>query len=106
MTYSRCNKYVLIMNVYNANNILVEPLKGGSRSHILEAYIKQVKHLTNRGYRPRENWMKKETNRSSRNIINRKTKDTSWCPDKIILSIQQSGPLEHGNITLLRAWKS
>ena len=57
MTSSRCNKYVLIMYVYDANAILVEPLNSRSGIHILESYIKKVRHLTNRGYRPWVNWL-------------------------------------------------
>ena len=42
ITYSRGNKYILIMYVYDDNAILSAPLKSRSGSHILEAYIKQV----------------------------------------------------------------
>ena len=51
MEYSQGNKYVTIMYVYDANTFLKESLESMSGSHILEAYTKQVKHITNRGYR-------------------------------------------------------
>ena len=50
--FSQRNNYVLIMYVCNANSILAEPLKSRSGRCILEAYVNQVEHLTNRGYRP------------------------------------------------------
>ena len=53
MTSTLGNKYVLLMYVFDANAILVEPFKRRSGSHILEAYTKKVGHLTNRGYIPR-----------------------------------------------------
>ena len=51
ITSGQGNKYVLSMYSYYANAILAETLKIMSRNHLLEAYTKQVKHLTNRGYR-------------------------------------------------------
>ena len=54
------NKYILIMYVYDANAILAAPLKSRSGSHILEAYNKQVQHLTNRGYIAQVRWMDNE----------------------------------------------
>ena len=53
MTSTLGNKYVLLMYVFDANAILVEPFKRRSGSHLLEAYTKKVGHLTNRGYIPR-----------------------------------------------------
>ena len=48
MTPSREKKNVLVMYVYNDNDILSEPLNSRSGSHILEAYINQVEHFINR----------------------------------------------------------
>ena len=53
-------RHVLLMYVYDANAILAEPLNSRSRSHILEAYTRQAKHLTNKGYRPRVRWLDNE----------------------------------------------
>ena len=50
ITSSLGNKYILIMYVYGANTILAAPLNISPNSHILEAYTKQVEHITNRGY--------------------------------------------------------
>ena len=72
------NKYVLIMYVYDANTILEEPIKSRSDSYIIEDYTKQVKQLTNRGYRPRLHCLDNEASSSVKNIVNRKTLDTSW----------------------------
>ena len=60
MTYSQGNNYLLLIYVYDANTILEEPLKSRSNSHILEAYTEKVKHVTNRGYRPRVHWLDNE----------------------------------------------
>ena len=64
MTSSQGNKYVLIMYVYYDKNILEEPLKGRSGSHILEVYTNQVKHLTNRVHIPRVHWLDNESSAS------------------------------------------
>ena len=58
------NKYILIMYVYDANAILASPLKSRSGSHIMEAYTKQMIHLTNRGYIPRFHWLDNEASSS------------------------------------------
>ena len=60
ITYIQGNNYLLLIYVYDANTILEEPLKSRSSSHILEAYTEQVKHVTNRGYRPRVHWLDNE----------------------------------------------
>ena len=52
ITSSQGNKYILIMYLYDANAILASPMNSRSVSHILEAYTKQVEHLTHRGYIP------------------------------------------------------
>ena len=57
MTSSWGNKYVLIIYVYYASTITVEPLKIRSGSYILEAYTKQIEHLTKRGYIPRVHFL-------------------------------------------------
>ena len=49
ITSSKGNKYILIMYVYDDNKILASPLKSRSVRHLLEAYTKQVEHLTTRG---------------------------------------------------------
>ena len=64
MTSSQGNKYILTMHVYDANVILQEPLNSRSGRHVLEAYTKQVEHLTNRGYRPRFHWLYNEASSS------------------------------------------
>ena len=53
ITSSWGKKYILVMYVYDANEILASPLKIISGIHILEAYTIQVEHLTHREYRPR-----------------------------------------------------
>ena len=60
MTSIQGNNYTLLIYVYGANVVISEPLKNRSVSHILEAYTKQVEHLTNMGYRPRVHWLDNE----------------------------------------------
>ena len=64
ITSSRGNKYILTMYVYDANAILVSPLKSRSGSHILESYTKHVEHLTNIGYRLRFHWLDNDASAS------------------------------------------
>ena len=64
MTSSWGNKYVLIMYVYDSNEIIEASLYIRSVSHILEAYTKQVEYLTNKGYRRRVHWMDNEASAS------------------------------------------
>ena len=45
ITSSWGKNYVLIMYVYDANDILEEPNKSRSGGHILEDYTKKVEHL-------------------------------------------------------------
>ena len=60
MMSSQGKKYVINMYVYDANTILEERLNSRYGSHILEAYTKQVEHLTNRGYTPWVHWLDNE----------------------------------------------
>ena len=60
ITSSRGNKYILIMYVYDSNAILGSPLKSRSSSQILEAYTKQVEHLTTKAYIPQVHWLDHE----------------------------------------------
>ena len=57
MKSSLGNIYVLIMYVYDDNEIIKEPFKSRSGIHILESYTNQVGHLKNRGYIPLLHWL-------------------------------------------------
>ena len=39
--FSQGNKYIIIMYLYDSNEILASPLNSRSGSHIMEAYTKQ-----------------------------------------------------------------
>ena len=73
---SRGNKYILIIYVFGANAILSSTLKSRSGSHILEAYTKQMEHLTHIGYRPRVHWL---DNNTSDILKKKKHKDIDYC---------------------------
>ena len=55
--FSWGNKYILIIYVYDANAILESLMRSKSSRHILEAYTKQVEHITHRGYITRVHWL-------------------------------------------------
>ena len=106
ITSSRVNKYILIMYVYDDNVILASPLNSRSGSHILEAYTKQVEHLTNIRYRPQVHWFDKEASDSLKNTTIKKILNTSWCPHIFTVSMHRSGPSGHGKITLLWGYQA
>ena len=66
ITSSRETHYIVIMYVYNANSILASPLNIRSDSHILEAYNKQVEHITTTQYIPWVYWLDNEASASLR----------------------------------------
>ena len=49
---SRGNKYIFIMYAYDANTIMVEPIKSRQAKTITEAWIKCHKQLNSSGYAP------------------------------------------------------
>ena len=60
ITSSRGNKYILIMYVYDDNSNLTSPVNSRSVRHTLEAFTKQVEHITNIEYIPWVHWLDNE----------------------------------------------
>ena len=53
VTYIHVTKYFFVMYVYDANAIVIEPLKDRSGKEILRAYKKWYDHLKARGFQPK-----------------------------------------------------
>ena len=83
ITSSRGNKYILITYIYDDNAILSSPLNIISGSHIVEAYTKQVEHLTHRWYRPRVHWLDNEASDSLKKYNKQKDIDYQLVPPHI-----------------------
>ena len=90
------------MYLYDANEILAAPLKSRSGSHKLEAYNKQVEHLTNTGYIPKVHGLYNEALTSLNKYNKQKYIEYQLVTKHIFTaSMQKSEASGHGKITLL-----
>ena len=51
------HKYICILYAYNANAILVKPIKSRTGTDILRAYTKMHIYLTKQGFKPHTHWL-------------------------------------------------
>ena len=52
VTFSRFNKYLMVIYEYETNFILAEPMKSRSKAKLVRAYSKLHAYLTGRGLKP------------------------------------------------------
>ena len=61
---NRGNRYMMVIYAYDANCILVEPMKNRTERCMLEAYEKAHERLQQAGYKPRLHWLDNEAPKS------------------------------------------
>ena len=68
ITPIRGNKYVYLLDYYDANIILTDTLNNWNGQDILRAYLKMNSYLTGREFQPKNHWLDNEARESIKDI--------------------------------------
>jgi hypothetical protein len=69
-TSTKGNKYVLVINDYDTNSVLTEPIKSRGDQEMVRAYNKLIQELVDHGFKPRLQRLDNECSSALRSLLN------------------------------------